>query len=420
MALSKPGPSGAPSRGRPEVLPTGRNFYSVDSRNLPTPSAWRLGWQSAQLLVESYEQEQGEPLCAIALSAWGTAQMRTGGDDIAQALALMGVQPKWEGASGRVIGFEIMPVAVLGRGRVDVTLRVSGFFRDAFPEAMGLVDRAAAAVAELDESSADNPMRAAVLARQAQLVSDQNMSAAAAGRLARYRVFGSQSGSYGAGLQALMDTGDWYDRGTLAAAYMAWSSTPYSTDHSSQESGAVAAEIQTGQLTHLLGRVQAVVHNQDNREHDLLDSDDYYQFEGGLAAAVEAARGTLPVMYHNDHSRPERPRIRRLEAELSRVIRGRVANPKWIAGVMRHGYKGVMEMAASLDYVFAFCATTGAVRSDQFDQIYRAWLGDESVVEWMAAHNPAALAEIERKFAEAIERGYWKPKLNSVILDEQA
>ncbi|MDI9408922.1 MAG: cobaltochelatase subunit CobN [Candidatus Pacebacteria bacterium] len=406
------GPSGAPSRGRPEVLPTGRNFYSVDSRNLPTPSAWQLGWRSAQRLVETYEQEQGEPLRSIALSAWGTAQMRTGGDDIAQALALMGVRPRWEGATGRVIGFEIMPVAVLGRCRVDVTLRVSGFFRDAFPEAMGLVDRAAAAVAELAESAEQNPMRAAVLHRQEQLCRESDMTPAAAKRLAQYRVFGSQSGSYGAGLQALMDTGEWRERGTLAAAYMAWSSTAYAT--TAGEDGASDAGLQTAQFTQLLGGVQAVVHNQDNREHDLLDSDDYYQFEGGLAAAVESARGSLPVIYHNDHSRPETPRIRRLEAELSRVIRGRVANPKWIAGVMRHGYKGVMEMAASLDYIFAFCATTGAVRSDQFDLVYRAWLGEERVVEFMREHNPAALADIERRFAEAMERGFWQPRINWV------
>ncbi|MCX8500503.1 MAG: cobaltochelatase subunit CobN, partial [Alphaproteobacteria bacterium] len=298
------------------------------------------------------------------------------------------------------------------RGRVDVTLRVSGFFRDAFPEAIALIDRAVMAVAELAESAAENPLRAACRIAESQLVQAGGMEPAAARRLARFRVFGSQTGTYGAGLQSLIDTGDWQGRSDLAAAYLAWSSTAYAAD---RDGGATAAGLQPEQFANLLGRVQAVVHNQDNREHDLLDSDDYYQFEGGLAAAVESVRGERPALYHNDHSRPESPKIRRLEAEIARVIRGRAANPKWLAGVMRHGYKGVMEMAATLDYVFAFCATTGAVRSEQFELLHRAWLGDETVSEFMRSHNPAALADIERRFAEAISRGFWTPRTNRQV-----
>jgi cobaltochelatase CobN len=399
-----PGPSGAPSRGRPEVLPTGRNFFSVDTRAVPTQAAWQLGWKSAALLVERHAQVYGDYPKRVALSAWGTANMRTGGDDVAQALALMGVRPVWELSSGRVTGFEIMPASLLDRPRVDVTLRVSGFFRDAFPGLIDLVDAAARAVAALDESPEINPLAAQVAADQRALVS-QGVAPEEADRRAGYRVFGSKPGAYGAGLQTLIDERIWQDAADLADAYLGWSAYAYGA-------GAEGCPERT-MLEARLAAAEAVLHNQDNREHDLLDSDDYYQFEGGLAVVVRQLSGRAPAVWHNDHSRPESPRIRSLREELGRVVRGRAANPRWIAGVMRHGYKGAAEIAATVDYLFAFAATSRAVDDAHFDALYDAYLADNEVRDFMAEHNPAALAEVRLRFAEAIDRGLWRPRRNS-------
>jgi cobaltochelatase CobN len=406
-----PGPSGAPTRGRPEVLPTGRNFYSVDTRAVPTPASWQLGWKSAQLLVARHAQEQGEWPRRVALSAWGTSNMRTGGDDVAQALALLGCRPQWEPRTGRVTGFEILPVSVLDRPRVDVTLRVSGFFRDAFQGLIDLFDSAARAVARLDESERDNPLAARVAADRARL-EGAGIPAEDAERRAGFRVFGSKPGAYGAGLQALIDERGWESEGDLAEAYLAWGGWAYGA-------GAEGAA-EPGLLRDRLAAADAVLHNQDNREHDVLDSDDYYQFEGGLAVAIRHLSGREVPVWHNDHSRPETPRIRSLAEEIGRIVRARAANPKWIAGVMRHGYKGAFEMAATVDYLFAFAATTRAVKGQHFEALYDAYLGDAAVRGFIAEKNPAALAEMSGRFLEAVERGLWKPRSNSARRELEA
>ena len=383
-----PAPSGAPTRGRPDVLPTGRNFYSVDSRAVPTPTAWTLGWKSATLLIERHLQDHGDWPRAMLLTAWGTANMRTGGDDIAQGLALMGVKPRWDAANRRVTGFEIIPHTALGRPRVDVTLRVSGFFRDAFPAQMALFDAAARAVQALDEPEDANPAAARARAGEGQA-----------------RVYGSKPGAYGAGLQALIDERIWSGGADLGRAYLDWGGYAYGAEGEGTRD--------RDGLEQRLGQVEAIVQNQDNREHDLLDSDDYYQFEGGAAAAVEALQGRARPVYHNDHSRPERPVIRTLEEEIGRVVRSRVVNPKWIEGVKRHGYKGAFEIAATVDYLFAFAATTGAVRDHHFDLVHAAILEDEATRDFIAEHNAPALADIADRLSEAVERGLWRPRSNS-------
>ena len=383
-----PGPSGAPTRGRLDVLPTGRNFYSVDSRAVPTPTAWALGWKSANLLIEKHLQDHGDWPRTMLITAWGTANMRTGGDDIAQALALMGVKPKWDSANRRVTGFEVLPQGVLGRPRVDVTLRISGFFRDAFPQLIALVDSAARAIQALDEPADLNPAAARAKAGEDGA-----------------RVFGSKPGAYGAGLQAMIDERLWADKADLAEAYLEWGGYAYGAGAEGQRSRE-AFEAR-------LSQTEAIVHNQDNREHDILDSDDYYQFEGGAAAAISTLQGRDRPIYHNDHSRPERPVIRTLDDEIGRVVRSRVVNPKWIAGVKRHGYKGAFEMAATVDYLFAFAATTGAVRNHHFDLVEEAFLADDATREFIAEHNAPALAEIAQRFQEAIDRGLWTPRSNS-------
>ena len=383
-----PAPSGAPTRGRLDVLPTGRNFYSVDSRAVPTPTAWALGWKSANLLIEKHLQAHGDWPRTMLLTAWGTANMRTGGDDIAQALALMGVKPRWDSANRRVTGFEIIPLGALGRPRVDVTLRISGFFRDAFPQLIALFDSAARAVMALDEPEADNPAAARARAGEA-----------------RARVYGAKPGAYGAGLQAMIDERLWNDKADLAEAWLEWGGYAYGAEGEGVRDRAG--------LEARLSQVEAIVQNQDNREHDLLDSDDYYQFEGGAAAAVSTLQGADRPIYHNDHSRPERPVIRTLEEEIGRVVRARVVNPKWIEGVKRHGYKGAFEMAASVDYLFAFASTTGAVKNHHFDLVHAAFLEDEDTRAFIEAHNAPALREIAERLGEAIDRGLWTPRSNS-------
>jgi cobaltochelatase CobN len=400
-----PGPSGAPTRGRPDVLPTGKNFYSVDTRAVPTPTAWELGRKSADLLVTRYAQDHGDWPKSLGITAWGTSNMRTGGDDIAQALALIGVKPVWDMGSARVTGYEIIPLSVLGRPRVDVTLRISGFFRDAFPEQIALFDKAVRAIGGLDEDEADNPIAARMRSEAAAISAKGEADDRKAARRAGYRVFGSKPGAYGAGLQALMDEGGWEDKVDLAESFLEWGGYAYGAE----EEG----EAERGLFETRLSQIEAVVQNQDNREHDLLDSDDYYQFQGGMAAAAEHLSGQTPAIYHNDHSRPEKPVIRSLEEEISRVVRGRVVNPKWIAGAMRHGYKGAAEMAATVDFMFAYAATTGAVKNHHFEAAYQAYLMDDKVRDFLNDKNKPALREIADKLLEAIDRKLWSPRSNS-------
>lgn len=378
-----PGPSGAPTRGRLDVLPTGRNFYGLDSRTVPTEAAWRLGRLSAERLVQAYIQEHGSWPRQIAISAWGTANMRTGGDDIAQALALIGARPLWEASSRRVTGFEIVPLSELGRPRIDVLFRISGFFRDAFPTQIDLLDSALAAVAALDEPAESNPL------------------AARPG----HRIFGNRPGDYGAGIERRLSAGDWQEIGDLAEAYLATSGYAYGAGVEGQAARAA--------FERLVAATDVVVQNQDAREFDLLDSADFAEFQGGLSAAATALSGRRPVLYHNDHSRPERPVIRKLEEEIALALRGRAVNPKWLGAIRRHGYKGGAELAATVDNLFAFAALTGAVAPTHFDLIYDAYLVEPETRDFLARDNPAAMRDIARRLREAIARGLWRPARNS-------
>jgi cobaltochelatase CobN len=408
------GPSGAPSRGRLDVLPTGRNFFSVDVRNLPTTTAWRIGFQSANLLLERHLQDHGDHLRQLGLSVWGTATMRTGGDDIAQAMALMGVRPVWATGSQRVDDFEILPLSLLDRPRVDVTLRVSGFFRDAFANLIRLFDAAVQAVAALDEPDDLNPLAAKVRAERQQFERD-GLSADDAARQAGWRIFGAKPGAYGAGVQGAIDGRLWQSRDDLAEVYLNWGGYAYGAG----DEGTPARERFAQRLT----QVQAVLQNQDNREHDLLDSNDYYQFQGGMLAAVESLSGQVAASYHGDHSQPDLPKIRTLKEELNRVIRSRAANPKWIEGVKRHGYKGAFEMAATVDFLFAFDATTHLIDDHQYALLADAYLLDPSTREFIEQHNPDALRDMTERMLEAQQRGLWqepgdyRQALENLLLD---
>ncbi|MCC3474307.1 MULTISPECIES: cobaltochelatase subunit CobN [unclassified Microcoleus] len=427
------GASGAPTRGRPDVLPTGRNFYSVDIRAIPTETAWRVGRVAAETLIERYTQENGEYPKTLGLSVWGTSTMRTGGDDIAEALALIGVQPIWDGPSRRVVDFEILPVAVLGRPRVDVTLRISGFFRDAFFNLIDLFDSAVKAVADLDESAEDNPLAAQVKQEILDWES-AGLSREDAKVRSQFRVFGSKPGAYGAGLQGIIEAQNWTDDGDLAKAYINWSSYAYTSSSSSNLPGD-AAGVQQSEwgcsapeaFTQRLSQMQIVLQNQDNREHDILDSDDYYQFQGGMTAAIRNLQGKNPETYFGDNSIPENPKVRQLKEEIARVYRSRAVNPKWIEGAMRHGYKGAFEIAATVDFLFAYDATANCVEDFMYEGIAQAYIFDEKVQVFIQENNPWALRDMAERLLEARQRGLWESasqdildKLRSIALEAEA
>jgi cobaltochelatase CobN len=405
------GPSGAPTRGRPEVLPTGRNFYSVDIRAIPTETAWDVGRKAAEVLIERYTQENGEYPQTLALSVWGTSTMRTGGDDIAEALALLGVQPVWDGSSRRVVDFEILPTTVLGRPRVDVTLRISGFFRDAFPNLIDLFDQAVTAVAALPEPPEQNPL-AAHAQQETKVWESAGLSQEEALKRSRYRIFGSKPGAYGAGLQGLIEAQNWTDDADLARAYINWSSYAYT----GSGQGTAAPEA----FEQRLGAMQVVLHNQDNREHDLLDSDDYYQFQGGLTASVRTVSGKNPQTYFGDNSLPQNPKVRQLGEEIARVYRSRVVNPKWIEGVMRHGYKGAFEMAATVDYLFAYDATTNCVADHMYQGVAEAYVFDPVVQDFVQQKNPWALRDMAERLLEAHQRRLWEDVKPETLLELRA
>ena len=404
------GASGAPTRGRPEVLPTGRNFYSVDIRAIPTETAWDIGRKAADEVILRYTQENGEYPKTLGLSIWGTSTMRTGGDDIAEALALLGVRPVWDGPSRRVVDIEIIPLSVLGRPRVDVTLRISGFFRDGFPNLIDLYDRAVNAVASLEEPPDQNPL-AFQVQTETKIWQELGLNSEQAKARSHYRVFGSKPGAYGAGLQGLIEEQNWLTDEDLARAYINWSSYAYTGTSTSNVEGHSAPEA----FNQRLKEMQIVLHNQDNREHDLLDSDDYYQFQGGLTVAVRSVTGKNPQTYFGDNSIPEKPKVRQLREEIAKVYRSRVINPKWIAGVMRHGYKGAFEIAATVDYLFAYDATANCVADYMYEGVANAYIFDEKVQDFIQQKNPWALRDMAERLLEAKERGLWQNAPDSMI-----
>ncbi len=388
-----PGPAGAPSRGRLDVLPTGRNLYAVDPRGVPTRTAWEIGRRTAEEVVARYVQDHGDWPQRIVIDLWGSATMRTGGDDLAQGLALMGVRPVWDTATARVSGFEILVPAKLGRPRVDVTLRVSGLFRDVFETQIALFDEAARAVAALDEHDEDNPAAAARRRGEAE------------GEGA-FRVFGAAPGAYGVGLSTTVAQGAWESRDELGAQYLAATSHAYGKT----ASGGVAAS--TAFATRVAG-ADAFVHVQDTVEQDVLDSDAFSEHEGGFAAAAHRL-GAAPALYHADTTRSAETRVRTLGEEISRVVRARATNPRWLAGQMRHGHRGAAEIAETVGNLLAFAATTDAVARGAFDLVFDATLGDDRIRDFMVAANPRAAAATARSFDEALRRGLWITRRNSV------
>ena len=384
-----PGSAGAPDRGRIDVLPTGRNLYSVDPRAVPTRTAWEIGRRTAEALLTRHAQDHGDWPKRILLDIWGSATMRTGGDDLAQAFALLGVRPRWDSGSSRVAGFDILPLAILNRPRVDVTLRISGLFRDVFPTQIALFDDAVRAVAALEEAEEDNPLAASV--------------SAGSGDNGR-RVFGAAPGAYGIGLSRILAEGDWSNRDELGRAYLR--ATSHSYGAGSEGDLAAAA------FRDRVAQTDVFVHVQDMPGQDVLDADAFAEHEGGFAAAA-ASLGSNPVLYHADTTDPDRSRIRTLREEVARVLRARATNPRWLAGQMRHGFRGAAEIAQTVDNFFAYAALTDVVDSRQFDLLFDATIGDETVRIFLKGANPAAADAIAERFDEAIRRGFWTTRRNS-------
>ena len=381
-----PGPAGAPSRGRADVLPTGRNLFTVDPRAIPTRSAVMLAEKAATALLLRHTQEHGDWPRSLVIDLWGSSAIRTGGEDLALALVLLGARPVWDAGSARVTGIEVLPIALLDRPRVDVTLRISGLFRDAFAGQIALFDGAVQAVAARDEAPDWNPL-------------------AHAGGQRLTRVFGPAPGRHGAGIAALLERGAWSDRDDLGATYLAAGGFGYGA--------ALDGEADAAGWRAAVARAAAFVHTQDHREIDLLDSPDFAAHSGGFAAAA-ASLGSAPAIYHADTGNPDAPRIRGVAEELARVVRGRAANPAWIAGMMRHGYRGAAEIARSLDSLFAFAATLPTRLDAQFDLLFDATLGDAAVAAFLLDANPDARAAMAARFGEARARDLWRGRRNSV------
>jgi cobaltochelatase CobN len=373
------GPSGALTRGGAHVLPTGRNFYALDPKALPTELSWEVGRKLADGLLARHLEEDGTYPRTVGLVLWGTAIMRTQGDDVAEALALLGVRPVWEAESRRVAGLEPVPLDELGRPRIDVTVRISGFFRDAFPNLVELLDDASRLAASLDEPPEQNFVRA--------------------GGTEDPRVFGPEPGAYGSGILQLLEQGTWRSDEDLAAVYIAWSGHAYG-----RAGFGVPAE---AAMRRRFAAIDVAVKNQDNREHDIFDSDDYLQEHGGMVATIRSLTGRDPKAWFGDSANPERPVIRSLAEEAARVVRTRVVNPRWIDAMRRHGYKGAFEMAATVDYLFGFDATAHVVDDWMYERVTGAYVADPEVRKFFEQSNPWALRSIAERLLEAVERGMW-------------
>jgi len=385
------GPSGSPLRGLVNVLPTGRNFYAVDPKAVPSRLAWETGQQLADSLLARYREETGGWPASVGLSVWGTAAMRTSGDDVAEVLALLGVRPVWDDVSRRVTGLEVVDLAELDRPRVDVVIRISGFFRDAFPHVVAMLDDAVTLVAGLDEDPAANLVRAHALA---DLERHDDL------RRATTRIFGSPPGAYGAGLLPLLDSRSWRDDADLAEVYAVWGGHAYGRGLE----GRAARE----DMEHAYRRIAVAVKNTDAREHDIADSDDYYQYHGGMVATVRHLTGAAPRAYVGDSTRPEQVRTRSLHEESARVFRSRVVNPRWVQAMRRHGYKGAFELAATVDYLFGWDATTGVVADWMYERLTAVYVLDPETREFLEQSNPWALRGITERLLEAVDRGLWE------------
>jgi cobaltochelatase CobN len=413
-----PGPSGAPTRGMAHILPTGKNFYSVDPRALPSQSAWHVGQQLANAVLKRHLKESGRYPDSVSISIWGTSAMRTHGDDVAEILYLLGVRPVWQAENRRLTGVELISLDELKRPRIDVTIRISGFFRDAFGHLIDLLDRAVNLVIGADESIEMNYPRAHYLADLKRHLGEGD-SAEEASRKSSFRIFGSKPGSYGAGILPLINEKNWTDERDFAEAYVNWGGYAY---------GSSAAGVEAkDEFRNRLSKVEIALHNQDNREHDIFDSDDYLQFHGGIIATIFSLTGKRPKHYFGDSHNPASPVVRDLKEEALRVFRSRVVNPKWLSSIQKHGYKGGLELTATVDYLFGYDATSAIMEDWMYEEVAQTYALDEGIQQFLAESNPWALNAISERLLEAAQRKMWSAPekatldaLNEIYLESEA
>jgi len=393
------GPSGAPTRGMAHILPTGRNFYAVDPRVLPSKAAWEVGQQLAKEVLDRHVTETGRYPESVGISIWGTSAMRTHGDDVAEVLALLGVRPVWQLESRRITGIELIDLQTLGRPRIDVTTRISGFFRDAFPHLIDLLDDAIQMVIEQDEPLDQNFIRKHYLKDLTELQKDRELSVEEAEEKAGYRIFGAAPGSYGAGILPLINEKNWQADTDFAQAYVNWGGYAYSKTAQGIDA--------RNEFRQRLSAVEVALHNQDNREHDIFDSDDYLQFHGGMIATIRSLTGQQPKHYFGDSQNPAQPVVRDLKEETLRVFRSRVVNPKWIESIKKHGYKGGLELTATVDYIFGYDATSQVVDDWMYEKVAETYVLDPVMQQFFEESNPWALNAIAERLLEAVQRGMW-------------
>jgi len=392
------GPSGSITRGMADILPTGRNFYSVDPRAVPSQASWRVGVALADALLERYLKEEGKYPESVGIVIWATDTMKTKGDDIAEILYLMGVKPVWEETSGRVIGVEAIPLETLKRPRVDVVVRISGLFRDTFPNIVHIIDDAVALVASLHESTDKNYIAKHVKTEVEERV-EHGVDVAQAKEEASYRIFGDRPGAYGCGVSELIDSKNWKDQKDLSDVYVTWGSYAYSR----RSYGCSVPE----QFKRRLGSINVTVKNQDSREYDILDGDDWYDSHGGMINSVRVLAGKAPRSYCGDSSDPDRVKVRSTAEETCHVFRSRLLNPKWIDSMKRHGYEGAGDLSRTLDFVLGWDATVEVVEDWMYEDLAKKYVLDKKMQEWLKEVNPYALQNMVERLLECIERNLW-------------
>ena len=394
----EPGPSGAPSRGQADILPTGRNFHSVDPNKVPSPAAWKVGVALGDALIERTLRETGKYPENVGILVYGTSTMRSRGDDVAEILYLMGLAPVWH-KGGTVEGLEVIPLASLGRPRIDVTPRISGFFRDSFPNLVERLDEAVAMVARLQEPPESNFIRRHVY-QDLPEYRRQGLSEDEAWREATFRVFGCPPGTYGAGVAELVESKQWETQADLGNNYIRHSGHAYGRG----SYGLARADA----FRRNLARMDVTVKNEDSREYDMMSCTDYYNYYGGLIVAAKTVRGTLPLAMMGDSADPGRVRMRSTSEEAKHVLRSRLINPKWLAGIRRHGYKGAGDISHMMDVMLGWDATAEVMDDWMYEKVAQTYALEKEMKEWMKEVNPYALQNILDKLLEAIGRGMWK------------
>jgi cobaltochelatase CobN len=394
-----PGPSGSITRGMADILPTGRNFYSIDPRTVPTGASWQVGVALGDALVTRYLKEEGKYPESVGIIIWAIDTMKTKGDDIAEILYLMGVKPVWEESSGRVVGVEAIPLETLKRPRLDVTVRISGLFRDTFPNVVHLLDDAVALVAGLKEPREKNFI-AKHVKDEVEERTIQGVDSEKALEEAHYRIFGDRPGAYGSGVSDAIDSKNWKEQKDLSDIYVTWGSYAYTR----KTYGRQVPE----QFKLRLSKINLTVKNQDSREFDILDGDDWYEAHGGMINAVKIIGGKAPRSYCGDSSDPDRVKVRSTKEETCHVFRSRLLNPKWVQSMKKHGYQGAADLARTLDTVFGWDATVEAVEDWMYEDLAKKYVLDAQMQQWLKEVNPYALQNMVERLLEAVERGMWQ------------